>query len=258
MNLLFVHGFMGSALNWSSVRYKIESLAKQSNIELKTHAVDLLGHAARRSSRDLKSFQNAHAALSHELFLDIKDFAPTIAIGHSFGLRPLLLIAKDNPELIPTLIVEDASPELSSESRSFLQKILDETPTPFRTRESAREYFEKNYENQVARFLLSNIRSFESPEVNDWRFDKTFLQSLLEEAGKNPLWEEWHNYSGKTYLVTGEKSVLFADPEVLEKMIKKRAPHKLPHFQIKDSGHWIHSDQQEEFCKVLFEILTST
>jgi pimeloyl-ACP methyl ester carboxylesterase len=256
MNLLFVHGFMGSALNWSSVRYKIENLANQSGFDLKTHAVDLLGHASKRSSRDLKTYKTAHEALAHELLLDIKNFAPIVAVGHSFGLRPLLLIAKNNPGLIPTLIVEDASPELSEESCFFLFNVLNKTPTPFRTRESAREYFNNRYNPVLARFLLSNIRGFEENSVHDWRFDKTFLEMLLNEARNNPLWDEWQSYSGKTFLITGEKSALFNDPTVLEKMTQNRLPHALPHSQIKNSGHWIHSDQQEDFCKTLFEILT--
>lgn len=257
MNLIFVHGFMGSALNWSSVRYKIESLANQSSLELKTHAVDMLGHASKRSSRDLKSYKTAHEALAQELLSDIKDFAPIVAVGHSFGLRPLLLIAKENPELIPNLIVEDASPELSAESCFFLFNVLNKTPTPFRTRESAREYFNNRYTPQLARFLLSNIKSLEESGLHDWRFDRTFLEQLLTEAEKNPLWDEWNSYSGNTYLISGEKSALFSDPEVLKKMLQRRLPHKLPHSEIKDSGHWIHSDQQEAFCKALFEILTS-
>jgi esterase len=256
MNLLFVHGFMGSALNWSTVRAKIENLAKQSNINLRTHAVDLLGHASKRSNQNLKTFNSSHEALTHELFLDIKDFCPSVAVGHSFGIRPLLLLAQQKPELIPVLVIEDASPELSPESCFFLKKIIEETPTPFRTRESAREYFEKNYPNQVARFLLSNIRSFESPDINDWRFDRPFLLSLLAEAESMPLWKELKEYKGRSFLITGEKSPIFSDPHTLQKIINARLPEKINHYEIKNAGHWIHADRQDEFCKTLLEIVT--
>ena len=257
MNFLFVHGFMGSALNWSIVRPKLETLAKKSTIELRTHAVDLLGHASRRSSQDLKNFQSAHHALTHELFLDIKDYTPTIALGHSFGIRPLLLLAHQKPDLIPALIIEDASPELSPESCAFLQRIIGETPTPFRTRESAREYFDNHYPPQVARFLLSNIRSFDNPEINDWRFDREFLLTLLAEAQKMPLWEELRAYKGQCFILTGEKSPLFSDSQVLQKIIQTRLPQKIDHYEIKNSGHWIHADQKDEFCRVLIKIISS-
>jgi pimeloyl-ACP methyl ester carboxylesterase len=257
MNLLFVHGFMGSALNWSTVRSKVEALANESGIPLKTHAVDLLGHSSRRSSKPLSSFTSAHAALYEELLQDIESMGPIVAVGHSFGLRPLLLISQKRPELIPFLIVEDASPELSLQSCSFLNKILKTTPTPFRTRESAREYFDTKYTKQLARFLLSNIRSLKDPEIHDWRFDRPFLEALLLEAESNPLWQEWHQYSGESFLITGEKSTLFADPSVLQTMIEKRLPRRLPHYEIKNSGHWIHSDQQDDFCRVLIQIIIS-
>lgn len=257
MNLLFVHGFMGSALNWSTVRSKVDSLAKESGLQLKPYAVDLLGHSSRRSSKPLSSFSSAHEALCEELFEDIKGLGPVVAVGHSFGLRPLLLLAQKRPELIPTLIVEDASPELSPQSCSFLLKILETTPTPFRTRESAREYFDKNYPTQVARFLLSNIRSLQDPEINDWRFDRPFLEVLLGEAQTMPLWDQWQEYTGESFLITGEKSELFAHPSVLQKMTEKRLPRRLLHYQIKDSGHWIHADKQEDFCRVLVKILSS-
>ena len=257
MNLLFVHGFMGSALNWSTVRSKVETLAKESGLQLKTHAVDLLGHSSRRSSKPLTSFSSAHEALCEELFEDIKGLGPVVAVGHSFGLRPLLLLAQKRPDLIPTLIVEDASPELSPQSCSLLLKILQTTPTPFRTRESAREYFDKHYPPQIARFLLSNIRSLQNPEINDWRFDRPFLEALLQEAQPRPLWDQWQEYPGESFLITGEKSELFAHPSVLETMTEKRFPRKLLHYQIKDSGHWIHADKQEDFCQVLVKILSS-
>jgi pimeloyl-ACP methyl ester carboxylesterase len=40
-------------------------------------------------------------------------------------------------------------------------------------------------------------------------------------------------------------------------MVEKRLPHTVPHYQIKDSGHWIHADQQEAFCRTLVQILLS-
>ena len=255
MNLLFIHGFMGSALNWGSVRSKIEEIAKESAFDLKTHAVDLLGHASKRASRDLNNYSSAHDALTHELFLDIKDIGPLVAVGHSFGLRPLLLLTKQKPELIETLIVEDSSPELSEQSCAFLFNILRKTPTPFRTRELARDHFNSRFTPELARFLLSNIKSFDNGNLNDWRFDRPFLEKLLEEAQTQPLWDEWQHFKGKTFLMTGEKSALFTNPDVLQKIQNFRAPHRLPHFVIKDSGHWIHSDKKDEFCDTLFQIL---
>jgi pimeloyl-ACP methyl ester carboxylesterase len=261
MNLILVHGFMGSALNWGPCKSLLEKKAQTANLDLNIFSFDLLGHANKSLSAHQSSAQDLHQVLSLSLLEDIErlihdlEKIPTIALGHSFGLRPLLLLSKEFPELFSHLIVEDASPELRLEGYSFLKKLLETTPAPFRTREDAKSYFETNYgEGALSRFFLSNIRAAKEGIGADWRFDKGFLLGLLEEAKNTPLWEEWKSFKGESALIYGEKSESL-NLEEIQKMTQLRSPKALHSFAVPDSGHWVHSEKLEPFVDLVFDLL---
>jgi esterase len=242
--VLFIHGFMGSALNWGSIRTFLEA---QRNV--KTFAVDLLGHALNHPKTEGPS---AHELMVQDLEKQIIPFAPTHVVAHSFGFRPALLLGIKNPALIPFLIVEDTHPELGQTAYDFLMGILN-SPVPFRTREEARNYFDEKFGKQtsLSRFLLSNIRSTPDNQAT-WRFNKPFLAHLLTESLNNPLWREWQQFKGKSSLVYGEKSDAIS-PETIEKM-KSLQPNLTVH-KVDNSGHWIHADQPQAFVECLCSII---
>ncbi len=243
--VLFIHGFMGSALNWGRIRNLLEVLRPGTQ----TFAIDLLGHAARHPTGEQSRADSAHRVLTETLEEDISQFKPSHVVAHSFGLRPSLLLGQKNPKLIPHLIVEDSSPELNEAAFQYLMKIL-KAPTPFANRDLAKAYFESVFgvQTAISRFLLSNIRSREDSS-SDWRFDCPFLERLLKEALENSLWEEWKNFPGKMDLIYGTKSELFKLKEMTE------ARPELRIYPIEDAGHWVHSDQSEAFVQTLNEII---
>lgn len=237
---------MGSALNWGRIRNMMEA---KGNIE--TFAVDLLGHALNHP-KDPAAYKNAHAALSQNLIEELEKIQPTHVVAHSFGFRPALIIGQKRPELIPHLIVEDSSPELTENAYSFLMSVMN-APVPFRTREEARDYLDKKYGHQSAlsRFFLSNIRS--RPDgMADWRFDKRFLEALLNESLDRSLWPEWEKFPGKADLVYGANSEGLP-PALVQKMRASRKNIRV--VAVEGSGHWVHSDQAEAFVEALVSLL---
>lgn len=244
--VLFIHGFMGSALNWGSTRNFLEAQMKA-----QTYAIDLLGHALNHAKQPTP---DAHQALVEDLEAQITSFSPTHVVAHSFGFRPALLLGIKNPKLIPHLFVEDSSPDLTKDAFDFLMGILN-TKTPFNNRDEARAYFDQNFgiRTAVSRFLLSNIRSTPDGRA-DWRFDKAFLKQLLQEALKNDLWKEWKEYSGSAELIYGSRSDGISQATI-DRM--KTLRPKLPVHRIEDSGHWIHADQPHAFVDLLCSLMRS-
>lgn len=262
LKILFLHGFMGSALNWGRIRGDLEKSARENGLDISTHAFDLLGHANNHPSKDtLDKYSNfefpAHEALCDDLLSQITKLGegPLLPIGHSFGLRPLLHLLKKDPQFFNSIIVEDSSPYLSREACAYLFDILQNTPVPFRTREDAKFFFDSKFglNSVLSRFLLSNVKGLpEGPY--QWRFHKEFLYSLLTESQTLNYWNEWKAFQGELVLIYGENSPLITEAYKLN-LIKERMPRSLEVKRVKGAAHWVHSDKPESFVETLMEVL---
>lgn len=254
MNLVFVHGFFGSALNWGPVLTKVKEAQKLGAIQSSWNiqAVDLIGHGPRK-------WEASKGILN--LDLTVKDMieqlpeGPIVFVPHSFGTRPVLRFACQHPERVPEIWVEDASGDLSDEGFQTIKRILTETPNPFSSREDAKNFFDQRHgaSSALSRFLLSLQRQDVDGGFR-WRFDPVQLFHLLEESKNNPLWKEWSEYPGHLRLIVGEKSSHMNKVRI-EKAIEKRKPRTLQLVQIPQAAHWVHSEQLELFTDCLFKFI---
>jgi len=250
MKLVLVHGLLGSSLNWGPIVTRLRANPELANWEVLT--VDLLGHAYRKIP-DSKN-EITIAEMANDLLSQVPE-GPFVALGHSFGLRPLLEITKTDPQRISALIVEDSSPQMDLGTFHFLRKVFDGTPVPFSTRELAKDYFNQEYgrDSALSRFLLSNIKE-QLPGVHDWRFNHEALNKLLLKIGGSNQWGEWQSYPGQIYLIRGENSD-FVTTERAEECVAKRKSGTIEVHQIAQSGHWVHAEQPQGFVDALVKIL---
>ncbi len=252
MNLVLVHGFLGSAMNWSPILSRFE---RQTSIPgLQVRAFDLLGHAGRAFSGrpETITIEDVARDLADQIPFDV-----FVALGHSFGLRPVLKLSKLFPGRVQAIIAEDSSPEMRQESFEEIEPIFSSTPAPFATREEAKAFFERSWgpASAMGRFLLSNIRET-SPGVHDWRFSAVAMRRLLQEASSHPLWSEWSSFPGPIEMVLGETSK-FVSPEILKRCRENRKGLRLGVHQIAQAGHWVHADQPQAFFDCLIKVLKS-
>gem|GEM_PF-1005399 len=275
-NLILVHGFMGSALNWGPIvtRFKESPQLRERMKEWNVFTPDLLGHGGRRGANALSYTELTHEKLCADLQIQIEEFLPNgesfVALGHSFGLRPLLGLSKTSQNNEPSfgarmryLIVEDASPEITEKNYETLRGILSRVPVPFKSRDEAKASIDSlfSHDLRLAAFLFSNIRPVaidgHIKKIHTWRFDEKGLLNLLKEAFENPLWSEWSSYPNMITLVTGENSD-HVTQERLARALERRKPLPIQHIQIAQSGHWIHSDQADAFAECLVNLLDQT
>lgn len=253
--LVLVHGFMGSALNWGPILTRLK--ARPELAEWTFVTPDLLGHGGRRGDNALSYKDLDHASVVEDLKTQLPKEGRFVALGHSFGLRPLLSLCIDptwGPR-IKALLVEDASPEITSENAGRLHGILSKVPTPFKTRAEAKRIIEELFSNdrRLAAFLFSNIRLV-SADLHDWRFDRDGLVALLNEAQASPLWSEWSSYPGPVYIYRGERSDHLT-LERLDRALEARKGKETHLIQIAQSGHWIHSDQADIFTEEVVKVI---
>lgn len=254
--LFLLHGFMGSSLNWGPLSARLKKHPDLQDWEIQ--AGDMLGHGGRRGDDALKYETLTHEALVEDLKLQLPD-GPYVAMGHSFGIRPLLSIAAEEAGNghMKALLVEDASPEITGEARGRLRSIIEKVPVPFEDRQSAKVSIDKLFADDpvLAAFLFSNIRKQEDGQQS-WRFDKEGLLNLLDQAIDRPLWDEWSKWSGPTWIFRGEQSDHLNEAR-LQRALSPGPGGPCEVVTIPNSGHWIHSEQPEVFCDELVKVLAS-
>lgn len=272
MILALVHGFLGSAANWGPIVHKLKR-HDQLKKEIFYFTPDLLWHG--RNAQPDKQAKDGQSYLSLvvddlkeqlKIFIDENDLKQQnfIALGHSFGARPLLKIFSelsqkpDSLSIKPqSLIVEDSSPILSLEGFESINKILTKTPVPFTSRPEAKNYFDNNFSPAMSAFLMSNIRKDEN-EYQDWRFPTQTLLQLLKESQKEDLWREWESINYPIYWVLGAKSDFVKEETQRQGVYLRNNANKETLLEfIPESGHWIHSEQSDLFCEYLVNKLNS-
>ncbi len=247
--LVLVHGILGSATNWGPVQHRLSAHLPEWEIL----AVDLLGHGRRAQPQEPEALTSQRVAddLHEQLRALRRPEVPLFALGHSFGLRPLLKISTQSPDFFSGVIAEDSAPEISEQGFEAVSSYLIETPTPFASREEAREYFEQRFPIQpaMARFLLSQVRELRSGQ-HSWRFDRDQILALLKESREESLWSAWAEFPGPMSMVLGG-SGSFVTPERLNRARQLRQNRRLSVVQVDQSGHWVHSEQAQIFCEVV-------
>ena len=252
MKLLFVHGFLGSGLNWSPVISKLKSDSwVEKNISGMINP-DLLGHG--QKARNPEPLTLSLKVVAEDLSANIPD-EEFIGIGHSFGLRPLLYIASQANSKLQALIVEDASLVLSSQSYSEISAIVAGAPGPFDSRAEAKLCIEKIHGEQtrLSRFLMTNIRENQSGK-HDWRFDSKELLGLLEECKDQPQWKAWSEFKGPIDIILGADSG-FVSPARVQECLAHRPGLTTQVVHIAQAGHWVHADQLDAFVAELVKVL---
>lgn len=244
---MFLHGLMGSGMNWRPV-------AKAFEQEFHILTLDQRGHG--RSFHPPSGYTPNDYAQDLKLILDELGWSEIALVGHSMGGRNALEFALHFSQRVKALVIEDIGPEASSEAMRRIQEMIDLVPVPFASREAARDFFANEYPNliswtpraqTVARFFHSNIAEMPNGEF-DWRFSKPGIKATMVAGRNEDRWDALRNLKMPVLIMRGEQST------DLPRAIFERMKVTLPQAQaveIADAGHWIHSDQPEAFIQAL-------
>lgn len=246
---MFLHGLMGSASNWRSI-------AKAFEDQYHILAFDQRGHG--RSFHPPDGYHPRDFAQDLARILDDLGWQEILLVGHSMGGRNALEFAVHFSHRVKALVVEDIGPEANSGAMGRIEKLLNLVPTPFPSREAARQFFESEYPGliafyprarTVAKFFLTNIE--EKPDGSwSWRFDKDAILKAMREGRNEDRWDAWRNLRMPVLLVRGERSSDLT-PEIFARM-KADLPSAQA-VEVADAGHWVHFDQPEAFIRLLKE-----
>jgi esterase len=257
--LVFLHGVMGSAANWLRVIPAFQS-------EFHILSYDQRGHGRsfhpQTGGPDGGYHPRDYAGdLRH--ILDELGWEQVVLVGHSMGARNALEFADHFSQRVKVLVLEDIGPDANYPAIDRINRLLSLVPTPFATREQARDFFENQYPEQIAfypdpevvsKFLLTNIVKKDDGRW-DWRFAKEAILQSLREGRNEDRWDVYRNLKMPVLVVRGEKSQDLSRP-VFERMMKELPSARA--VEVAGAGHWIHFDQTEAFIRVLKDFFHAT
>lgn len=240
VNIVFVHGFLGSAQDWSQVVAELPSWAD-------AHCIDLPGHG---KNQDLhpKNLDDFSTFLLSSIKPLAKSKRPLVLVGYSLGARVLMY------SLTPQLC-----------ARMNIQKLVIEGGNFGLVRRSDRETRWQSDQAWIERFASEPLKEV----LEDWYQQPVFEH--LTSAQREKLIEERAQNSGTTLAGVMQASSLAKQPYLMprleglpiafvvgERDTKFRHLYRefgLKYHVVKDAGHNAHKEQSHNFITVLTQIL---
>ena len=120
----------------------------------------------------------------------------------------------------------------------------------------ARDFFQEDFLQKIgghpqakilSQYFYTNLQERADGKI-DWRFSKPGILASVEEGRAHSRWHEVEALKVPTLIIRGENSEELP-PEDFRKMQKVNS--LVTGVEIKGAGHWVHSDQPQEFCRVV-------
>lgn len=232
--LLIIHGFLGTSDNWKTLAGQYAQNGYQ------VHAIDLRNHG--------KSFHSDD--FTYELMVaDVVEYctANNITkadiIGHSMGGKVAMFLAVNYPQKVDRLIVADIGPKYYAPHHQDILAGLNAVdfsakPTRNDVEEALSEYIDDFGTRQ---FLMKNLY-WKEPGQLDFRFNLPVFNEKIDNIGE--ALQEDAVFTGPTLFLRGDKSRYIKDEDIAG--IKKHFP-QAEIKDIKNSGHWLHAENPQDF-----------
>jgi pimeloyl-ACP methyl ester carboxylesterase len=258
--VVFVHGLFGQGKNWTTIAKGLATDHRVTLLDLPNH-----GHSP---WTDRVDYRDMAEALATELEA-LGD--PVTLVGHSMGGKVAMTLALLRPELLRALVVVDIAPTEYPVSGGRTDD-PDEEASPFAayiaamraldldtltTRQDADAALRSAVPSAMVRsFLLQSL-------VRDgvgadggwrWRLNLELLERDLGDLRGFPQPPEDAHFDGPVLWVAGANST-YVLPEDRPRMDALFPATRL--VRIKNSGHWVHSEQPEVFLETLRRFLAA-
>ncbi len=245
---VFLHGLMGYGFNWRRIATGLQDSER-------VLLFDQRGHG--KSFKPLTGYSPEDYA--DDLFLITQELGwdQFILVGHSMGGRNALCFADRFPDKINKLVIEDIGPEGDPKAPDYFRWLLGLAPTPFASKLLAKQFFMNEFKplvkgkvenvDTLGAYLYSNIIENQDGTA-DWRFSREAVMASVVQGRAQDRWQELKALSMPTLVIRGQTSKELPLP-IFQQMLQ--ANSRIEGVEIPNAGHWVHSDQPEEFLKVI-------
>lgn len=245
----FCHGLFGQGRNWTQIAKGLADICRPTLLDMPDHG---------RSPWTERFDYLSAADIVAQSLRAIDPDEPWIVVGHSMGGKIAMLLTLTHPELVSRLCVVDISPEPTTsftEFETYVEGMQAMDLDAIETREQADEAMQQSAPDAGVRaFLLQNLRR----EGSGWRW-----QPNLEVIGRDiAVIGGWPQdevaglppFAGPVLWLSGDRSRYVTDDNAAQ--MRSLFP-RMRHVTVKDSGHWIHSEQPEVTIASLRAFITA-
>jgi 2-succinyl-6-hydroxy-2,4-cyclohexadiene-1-carboxylate synthase len=228
--LILLHGFMGSAMDWSSLAEDISSVRH-------CIAPDLPGHGRSLFAQSRLHGIEATVDMIAEM-IRLRGYSSVELLGYSLGGRVALSFALRYPRLVRTLILESSSPGIERDQERFSRQQADSRWQELLQHGDMKKFISDWYAQPLFSSLLAHPNY---PELKESRMrNKPIgLQMSLKEAGTGAmksLWQHLPQIHMPVHLMVGEKDWKY---RIIANKMMERLPAGSLHM-VQGSGHNIH------------------
>jgi pimeloyl-ACP methyl ester carboxylesterase len=230
--LVILHGLFGSSDNWQTQAKRFSEYFRVILVDLRNH-----GHSDWNDDSSYMAMANDVIELIQDLKLE-----KTILIGHSMGGKVAMQVAQINANLLSKLVVVDMGiKEYPPHHQHILKGIHSVKLEGVNSRSEAEKQLSNYIEAEgVKQFLLKNLYWKEKGNLA-WRMNVSVIENAMSEIlSELPKIEVMI----PTAFIRGELSNYVLDDDIPE--IEELFPDSQL-FTIKNSGHWVHAENPEEF-----------
>lgn len=237
--LLFLHGFMGSAADWSGI---VNSFSN----EYLSIAVDLPGHGKTVVMGGAEKYKMENCATGLICLMDELKVNKCSLVGYSMGGRLALYLAVHFPDRFGKVVIESASAGLKTKQERQARVTHDEKLAHRLEADSFEEFLREWYDQPLFASLRKDAGRFRKLLESRLNNDKAGLGLSLRVMGSGSqpsLWEELCKVGVPLLLIVGEK-----DDKFLKIGREMAAECKTASLSIvSNAGHNVHFDNPEEY-----------
>ena len=248
-SLLLLHGFTGSSETWEPFRPRFESVHRVA-------ALDLPGHGASSSPNDPERYSLLRLADDIARVLDALNIERTAVIGYSLGGRAALYFSDIHPDRVSALILESASPGITSEKLRQERRGSDDELAEMIEREGITAFVDHwetlslwETQRQVPGAVRAELRR------QRLRNDTRGLANSLRGAGPGAeasLDGRLAELKAPTLLIAGELDAKYT-------AIAHHMQESMPNARtliVPDAGHAVHLERPDAFATAALDFLS--
>jgi len=251
--IVFLHGILGSGANWRTFARQIVAERPSWQAVL----VDLRLHGDSHDTPPPHTIANAAADVIGAMSGKRID----AILGHSFGGKVGLALARDLGGDLDQLIIADSNPGArpdarGSESTKHIVELLLELPTVFPDRNAFTKWAEdRGVTRPVAMWLAMNVRPVIGTTSFVFRIDIASIRQMLDDYFALDLWPVLESPPGRmqTTLILGGKSTVV---DAQDQARARKCP-RLETLVIPEAGHWVHVDAPDALREMVLERLSA-
>jgi len=241
--LIVLHGLFGSSSNWRTIAAK---LADQFTV----YSLDARNHGDSSWSESM-SYNEMAEDVVH--FLDDHQIQSADVIGHSMGGKTAMTFALNYPNRLNKLVVADIAPKIYAHGDShkyYIDAMLSLDLNLIKERKQAEFILTDKLKEPkpVIQFLLQNL-VFKDKKFS-WRINLPTLEQSLEFIMGDISTDQQSDHPSLFLYGSNSNYIQLADHALINSVFPQSMIK-----QINNAGHWLHTEQPEQFASHVKQFL---